>query len=188
MSAFDRLRTLARSGKFARPEGGIDVRPVWLLLTSAAAVLALFVWAVLALNGRNPLPFPDRGSRIFSAASVEGKAAVVSLLARHAVRERFRADSGGILRSIMWDGTIINLPPDAVREKLDGASSSIGLVSDDPDADAEAAVEFLRSRGFQARVVTDIEPSLPIAFVVTDALTGTAINFRKHMTKLPRPK
>lgn len=113
---------------------------------------------------------------------------MVSLLARHAVRERFRADSGGILRSIMWDGTIINLPPDAVREKLDGASSSIGLVSDDPDADAEAAVEFLRSRGFQARVVTDIEPSLPIAFVVTDALTGTAINFRKHMTKLPRPK
>lgn len=162
--------------------------PIWLLLTSGVAVLLLLVWAVLALNGRNPLPFPDRGSRIFSAASVEGKAAVVALLERFGVRERFQADSSGIRRSIMWDGTIINHPPDAVREKLDGASSSIGLVSDNPEVDAKAAAEFLRRRGFQARVVTDVEPSLSIAFVVTDAMTGTAINFRKHLTKLTRPK
>ena len=33
----------------------------------------------------------------------------------------------------------------------------------------------------------DAEPELPIAFVVTDAFTGTVLNFRKHVVHLPRP-
>ncbi len=72
--------------------------------------------------------------------------------------------------------------------KLDAASSCIGLVAKDPDASAQAAAAFLVSRGFAARVVADVEPELPIAFVVTDAMPGTALNFRKHMIHLPRPQ
>lgn len=56
------------------------------------------------------------------------------------------------------------------------------LVSSDP-----AAVAFLRSRGFEARVEADAEPELPIAFVVTNALSCTVLNFRKHVVHLPRP-
>jgi hypothetical protein len=162
--------------------------PVWLLVVLGILVALFVVWAMLAVNGRNPLPFPDRGSRIFAASSLEAKEAVVALLARHGVHERFRVDSSGIHRSIMWDGTIVNLSPDVVRAKLDGASSCIGLVSDDPERDASAAAEFLRARGLNARVVTDAEPNLPIAFVVTNALAGCTINFRKHVTKMPRPR
>jgi len=47
---------------------------------------------------------------------------------------------------------------------------------------------YLRSRGFAARIVVDVEPNLPIVFVVTDALVGAALNFRKHVTKMPRPR
>jgi hypothetical protein len=36
--------------------------------------------------------------------------------------------------------------------------------------------------------VLDAEPELPIAFVVTDAMVGTVINFRKHITQMPTPK
>lgn len=37
-------------------------------------------------------------------------------------------------------------------------------------------------------VVLDAEPELPIAFVVTDAMPGTVINFRRHVVHLPRPQ
>lgn len=161
--------------------------PIWVIVLIAVLIMVFVVWAIATINGRNPLPFPDRGSRIFAASSAEAKDALVELLSRHGMRERFQMDSSGIRRSIMWDGTIINLSPDEVRQKLNGASSCIGLVSDDPETDAKAAAQFLRARGFDADAVTDAEPNLPIAFVVTNAFYGTAINFRKHVTKMPRP-
>ncbi|TWI07300.1 hypothetical protein [Aerolutibacter ruishenii] len=140
--------------------------PMWLIALAAIVFAAFAVWTYLLATGRNPLPFPDRGSRIFSTPNPEAKEVMVALLARHGLRERFQANSSGILRSIMWDGTIINQSPPDVNEKLGHATASIGLVADDPVASANDAAEFLRSRGFEARVVLDAEPALPIAFVV----------------------
>tara|TARA_R110000787_G_scaffold203779_1_gene314216 strand:+ start:27212 stop:27709 length:498 start_codon:yes stop_codon:yes gene_type:complete len=161
--------------------------PVWLIVIASIFTAFFIAWSILAANGRNPLPFPDRGSHIFAAASPEAKDILVALLATHGVRERFQMDSSGIQRSILWDGTIINFSPQDVLDKLEGATSCIGLVSDNPERAANAAAEFLKSRGFDAKVVTDAEPNLPIAFVLTSAFSGTAINFRKHVTKMPRP-
>jgi len=161
--------------------------PLWLLVALALAVFGLALWTYLLASGRNPLPFPDRGSRIFSAPSPEAKDVVVALLAHHGLRERYQFNSSGIQRSILWDGTIINCPPPDVLRKLDAAGASIGLVSEDPVSEANAAAAFLRSKGFEARVVLDAEPELPIAFVVTNALSCTVLNFRKHVLRLPRP-
>jgi hypothetical protein len=162
--------------------------PKWILLLISFLMASLIFWLVLIALGRNPLPFPDNGSRIFSAASAEGKDAIVELLAIHGIKERFQANSEGVRRSIMWDGTIINLPSPEVAQKLNSPAASIGLVADDPIASANEAANFLRSKGFKAEVVLDVEPELPIAFVLTDAMTGTVLNFRKHMIHLPRPK
>lgn len=162
--------------------------PMWFIVLAVVAFALLAVWTGLLATGRNPLPFPDRGSRIFTTPSPEAKDAVVALMARHGLRERFQADSSGILRSILWDGTIINHSPADVLGKLGQASASIGLVSDDPVASANDAAGFLRSRGFEARVVLDAEPALPIAFVVTNAMSGTVLNFRKHVIHMPRPQ
>lgn len=161
--------------------------PLWLVVSALVLVLLLTAWLTLIVRGRNPLPFPDVGSRIFSAASPAAKATIVDLLAQHGVRERFQANSAGVLRSIMWDGTIINYPDPAVMQRLGSATASIGLVADDPDAAAHAAAAFLTSRGFSAEVVLDVEPGLPIAFVVSNVFSGTVLNFRKHMIHLPRP-
>jgi len=147
----------------------------------------LLLWLVLILAGRNPLPFPDRGSRIFTAASPEAKAAIVDLLALHGVRERFQANTGGVLRSIMWDGTIINCPDARVLKRLGAPAASVGLVAADPPEAAAAAAAFLKARGYTADVVLDAEPELPIAFVVTNAFAGTVLNFRKHLVHMPRP-
>lgn len=162
--------------------------PFWVIGLFGALFVAMAAWLALLLADRNPLPFPDPGSRIFSAASPEAKDVVVELLAQHGVHERFQADSSGIRRSIMWDGTIINASPPEVSQKLGSPSASIGLVARDPEASANQAAEFLRSRGYTARVVLDAEPELPIAFVVTDAMVGTVFNFRKHISQMPRPE
>ncbi len=161
--------------------------PRWAVLLIGLFMASFIAWTVLLVLGRNPLPFPDNGSRIFTAASAEGKDAIVELLAVHGIRERFKADSGGVRRSIMYDGTIINLPSPEVLQKLNSPAASIGLVADDPSASANEAAGFLRSKGFKAEVVLDAEPELPIAFVVTDAMMGTVLNFRKHLIHLPRP-
>ena len=71
--------------------------PLAVLLVGGIVIAALLAWLAMLLSGRNPLPFPDGGSRIFSAASPEAKAAVVDLLAMHGVRERFQANTKGVL-------------------------------------------------------------------------------------------
>ena len=160
--------------------------PSWVLALACLIFGGLAIWTYLLASGRNPLPFPDRGSRIFTTPSPEAKDAIVALLARHGIEERFEANSTGILRSILWDGTIINYAPPEVLRKLGQASASIGLVAEDPEASAKDAAEFLRSRGFEANVVLDAEPAIPIAFVVTNATSGTVLNFRKHLIHMPR--
>ncbi len=79
--------------------------PVWLLIAVALLAITVFGWTVQLALGRNPFPFPDPGSRIFSAASPEAKRAIVALLGQHGIKERFRADSATVLRSIMWDAS-----------------------------------------------------------------------------------
>lgn len=162
--------------------------PKWLVALFTILFIAQLALIILIMQGRNPLPFPDHGSRIYTAASPEGKQAIVELLEQYGVHERFQANSGGVLRSIFYDGTIINQASGEVLAKVGHTYSCIGLVADDPLASARSAAAFLQQRGFNANVVEEIEPGLPIAFVLTDALPGTAINFRPHVTKLPKPE
>ena len=101
--------------------------PVWALLLISLLLASLIVWLVLIVLGRNPLPFPDNGSRIFSASSIEAKDAIVSLLARHGLKERFQFNTKGVNRSIMWDGIIINHSSPEVTQKLKSPAASIGF-------------------------------------------------------------
>jgi hypothetical protein len=162
--------------------------PVWLAVVVLVVLGLVAAWLGLILAGRNPLPFPDVGSRIFTAATPEAKATIIDLLAQYGVRERFQVNTKGVLRSIMWDGAIINCPDPDVTHRLGSPKASIGLVSPDPEQSARQAAAFLRQRGLSAEVVLDAEPDLPIAFVTTNAFTGTVLNFRKHVIHMPRPQ
>lgn len=162
--------------------------PTWLLIGASVLVAGFVAWSFLLASGRNPLPFPDHGSRIFSAATPQAKDAIVALLAANGLKERFQFNTEGVRRSIMWDGTIINCSAAEISQKLGSATSSIGLVSADPVVSATTAAAFLRAKGFVADVVLDAEPELPIAFVVTNALSGTVLNFRKHVIHMPKPQ
>src|SRR5215218_10396914 len=106
--------------------------PKWIVAMCGLIFLFLATFAFLLAADRNPLPFPDRGSRIFAASSPAAKDAVVELLARHGLNERFQFNTDGVLRSVLWDGTIINYSSPEVAQKLRNATSSIGIVADDP--------------------------------------------------------
>jgi hypothetical protein len=161
---------------------------VWLIVPVVVLLGVTATWLGLIVAGRNPLPFPDVGSRIFTAATPDAKAAIIDLLAQYGVHERFQVNTQGVLRSIMWDGTIINCPDPEVTRRLGSPKASIGLVSPDPAKSAAQAAAFLKQRGLDADVVLDAEPDLPIAFVTTNAFTGTVLNFRKHVIHMPRPQ
>lgn len=160
--------------------------PRWLLLVLAVLFVALAGWTAMLAQGRNPLPVPDPGSRVFAAASPEARAAVVEVLAGHGLAERFRADTPDVQRSILYDGTIVNYSTPALTARLGGATSSIGLVADDPAASAAQAADALRARGFAAEVVEGVEPGMPVVHVVTDALPGSTLTFRPHALSMPR--
>lgn len=162
--------------------------PAWILVILGMLVAVVLPWALFAAAGRNLLPFPDPGSRIFAATSPEAVDAIVAIIERHGGRQRFWGITPGVRRAIMWDGTLVTHPQPWVTTKLHGKAGSIGLVADDPRQAAAAAAACLRSRGFSATVVDDAEPEIPIVFVVTDALHCTALNFRRHARHFPRPQ
>jgi hypothetical protein len=162
--------------------------PVWALVVAGVLLLVVLPWALCAAAGRNLLPFPDLGSRIFAATSPAAADAIVAIMERHGGRQRFWGITPGVRRAILWDGTLVTSPAPWVTAKLDGRAGGIGLVARDPRAAAEAAAGYLRDRGFTARIVTDAEPEIPIVFVVTDALQGTVLNFRTPAWRFPRPQ
>jgi len=162
--------------------------PLWVLMAFGSVLFLLLMWALFAVNGRNLLPFPDPGSRIFAARSGEAQEALITLLERHGLRQRYWGITSGVRRAIFWDWTIISVPTPEVLAKEGGAACSIGLVVNDPPRRAEEAAQFLRSRGFSADVVLDAEPEIPIVFVITDAFVGTSLSFRRHAVRFPHPQ
>ena len=160
--------------------------PLWLAALCALSFLAVLAFAVAIALDRNPLPFPDRDYHVHSAASLAGLVAMEEVMRRQGHPPRFRADSDSVARTFFQNRTIINLPDRGINSRLGGVSAALGFVVEDPDASAQEVAAFLRERGFAAEAVLGAEPGLPIAFVVTDAMAGSALVFRKHMLRMGR--
>lgn len=158
--------------------------PRWVLVSMFLVFLGVAGWAVSIARGQNPLPFPDRNYAVFSTPSSEAQRAIVDLMRSHGVAPRYRADSDGVERAILWDGTIINRPSPEMLASVGNPSAAIGLVSSDPVAAGIEAVRLLQARGFEATLIEDAEPGLPIVFVTTNALVGSAIVIRKPVLQM----
>lgn len=147
-------------------------------------VLLLIAWTTSLVRDRNPLPFPDRDYHVFSAKSTLALIALEELMQLHGHVPRFRVDSDEVERTIFSNGTIVNYPREEMLAKLGAPSAALGFVVDEPAQAASETVALFRRHGFTADVILDAEPSLPIAFVTTDALSGSAIVFRKHILEM----
>ncbi|HEY0929872.1 MAG TPA: hypothetical protein VGE27_08115 [Gemmatimonas sp.] len=146
--------------------------------------LLLIAWTTSLVRDRNPLPFPDRDYHVFSAKSTPALIALEDLMQLHGHVPRFRVDSDDVERTIFSNGTIVNHPRQEMLAKLGAPSAALGFVVDDPEQAAREAVELFRRNGFTAELILDAEPGLPITFVTTDALSGSAIVFRKHVLQM----
>lgn len=158
--------------------------PLFLAILVPLLALLLGAWAFALAHDRNPLPFPDRDYQVFSASSAEALVALEDVMQSLGQRPRFRADSPTVQRTIFASGTIINQPDPSMSEVLGPHGAALGFVVDDPDATARQVARQLQDRGFQAESIHDAEPGLPIAFVRTDALTGSLLVFRKHVLRM----
>lgn len=160
--------------------------PTVLVVTTPIVTLLVAIWAIAVARDRNPLPFPDRDYQIFTASSEAGLIALEEVMQLHGQQPRFRADSKGVQRTIFSNGTILNHTQPQLLATLGDPSGALGFVVRDPDASAREVAALLRRRGFEAESIHGAEPGLPIAFVRTDALKGTALVFRKHMLQMGR--
>ena len=171
---------MAESGKKGR---NIQV-PLFLAILVLLATLVLGLWAFALAYDRNPLPFPDRDYQVFSTSSPEAQVAIEDVMMSLGQRPRFRADSPNVQRTIFASGTIINQPEPHMLESLGSPSAALGFVVDDPDATARRVAKQLKERGFRADSIHGAEPGLPIAFVRTNALSGSVLVFRKHVLRM----
>jgi len=144
----------------------------------------LGLWALAIAYDRNPLPFPDRDYQVFSTSSAKALVAMEDVMQSLGHRPRFRADSPNVQRTIFASGTIINQPDPSMLKVLGPHGAALGFVVDDPDARARQVAMQLQRHGFQAASVHGAEPGFPIAFVRTDALSGSVLVFRKHALRM----
>jgi hypothetical protein len=158
--------------------------PKWIIGTVGVLIVATLAWTAALAMDRNPLPFPDRNYQVFTTPSPEAKSAVIDLFGLFGARPRFRADSENVERAIFWDGTIVNYSQPEMFQRVGEPAAAVGFVVRDPVASAMAAVRHLRDRGFQAAMIEGAEPGLPIVFVTTNALNGTALVFRPHVLRM----
>jgi hypothetical protein len=163
---------------------GATLVPNVLILVCGVAVLLLIAYLVALIADRNPLPFPDRDYHVFSASSRPALVALERLMQQFGHVPRFRIDSEQVDRTVFSNGTIINHPLPQISATLGNIGGALGFVVDDPNRAARESALLLQRAGFEADVILDAEPGLPIAFVKTNALISGALVFRKHVLKM----
>ncbi len=163
---------------------GATLVPNVLILMAGLTVPLLIAFLVAVITDRNPLPFPDRDYHVFSVSSLPALAALERLMQKFGHIPRFRIDSDQVDRTVFSNGTIINHPHSQISATLGNPGGALGFVVGDPDRAARESAQLLEAAGFQAEVILDAEPGLPITFVRTDALVGGVLVFRKHVLKM----
>lgn len=158
--------------------------PMLLAVLVPVVTLLIGLWALALAFDRNPLPFPDRHYHVFSASSEQGLIALEDVMRSQGHRPRFRVDSERVQRTIFANGTIVNHPDAQTLAALGDAGSALGFVVADPDEAARQVAAMLRDKGFASEAIHDAEPGLPIAFVRTEALSGSILVFRKHVLNM----
>lgn len=153
------------------------------------------MWAATAtiLLIRNPLPFPDRGHRLYGVKDDHGRQIVVEMLRRvGGLDERFTFDSGATHQTLMWDGfTVINYVDRRLEEALGVSSTGLSIPVADPHNAARKAEQILKASGYTATAFFDIDTDLPsnhLAIVVSDAFDGWILVLRRPLIHMPVPK
>lgn len=159
-------------------------------------VIIGFVVGALAMLfiAKGPIPFFDKGFRIYATKDEAARDAVVEMLSQFGLKPRYRidSDSGGVYRALMSDNTtIINYMKPDQWNAMGSPSAGLAITVRNPNHAAQAAVEMLRKSGYEAEVQGEFDSDVPAGAMVsvqTNAFVGTVLIFRRHFFKMgPRP-
>ena len=155
---------------------------ILLLITTLWAIVA--TWMVI----KNPLPFPDRGHRLFGVPSRNAQKIVLEIMRESGLPLRFRFRTGPTDQALLWDNTTaIHL----LDQSLDLTGNGISIAVRDPESAALAAIERLETEGFTARRVEGAgDAKLPpnhLVVLTSDAFRGWVLVFRRHQLRMPKP-
>ena len=162
-----------------------------LTLLIAWAILAT-VWAIVvtSLFIHNPLPFPDKGHRVFGVKDEATRAIVVKIIENASGKKsRFTFDSGNLHQTILNDGYTSIHYIDEKSENI--APCGISLAVENPLESAQEAIRLLEAEGFQANIIEGIKMDLPPNYLVpvqSNAFDGWCLVFRRPLIKMPKPK
>lgn len=136
---------------------------------------------------RGPVPFFDKGFRIYTARDEHALRTMVEVL-RPYLKPRYRIDGPDISRVLMSDNmTVINYQDTKLRERMGNAAAGLAVVDRHPQRAAERAVTALREGGYEAEILGELLRDVPrgsMVVVSTNALTDTVLLFRKHFFRM----
>ena len=112
--------------------------------------MVLFIVVIILLSAivvlwKNALPFPDRGSFIFTAVSAESRKTLIELMKKYGQTPAFKADdpNGMTKRAIYRSGLVLSVVERDTLTALGNAGGGFAVVTSNPLVSAHWAVNFL---------------------------------------------
>ncbi|QQG46257.1 MAG: hypothetical protein HYY55_00205 [Candidatus Niyogibacteria bacterium] len=159
-------------------------------MTRLAWFAILFVGFIVGWAASNvfPLPFPDRGHRLFGVRDEKAAEAVIAVLEENGLRKKWAFDAEPTHQVVMSDNMTVIAWFDEAASKL--PKNAISVAVDNPRSSAARAVAILRMKRYEASFSQPMKdlPDNTLYLVKTDAMPYSGLVFRKPFWKMPSPR
>lgn len=132
-----------------------------------------------------PLPFPDKGHRLFEARNEAAAKTLVAILEKNGLRKGWSFNAEPSHQIVMGDKMTVIAWFDKEAGNL--PKNTISLAVENPHVSAIHAKMTLLTDGHSASVRQPVK-DLPLWLVETDAMVGGGMAFRRPFWKMPSPK
>ena len=158
-------------------------------LLSLALALMSFLFGVLVTT-IYPLPFPDKGHRLFGVQDERAAQTLVAILAESGLKKKWAFDAGPTHQIVMSDNMTVIAWFNKEADNL--PKNAISVAVDSPLRSSLSAINFLRRRGYKAflHLPMNKDPSDDgtLYLVETNVMLGGGLVFRRPFWKMPAPK
>lgn len=147
----------------------------------------ILVGAILGVLGAvlyyKVLPLRDVGHRAFAVTNKKAVKAILEVLSKNGLQERFSFDAGPTHQTLMSDNTTVLIQ----HEEENNSPNGLSLAVRNPLESAHLAALILKSFGFtaEAKEMTGLERRLVV--VTSNAFMGWSLVFRRHILAMGPP-
>jgi hypothetical protein len=158
----------------------------WLFGLICGALVLACIFCFLLWH--NLLPFPDRGSFIFTSPSLLSRKCLIELLNRYGIKPRFRADEPGkVWRAIYPSGLILNVVDNQMLREMGNPAGGFAIPCNNPSLEAQNALVFCKSMNDTTAKIHGPLEGGKVYLVSTSFLLSGVLVFRKPLHKMGKP-